>query len=752
MISQNIKRKTATITLFFLLLLLFIFALNYLFPLNTDRLNKPKSTLIYDVNNHLMALKLSPDGFLRMPIKKDDLNSNVKKIVLAYEDQHFEEHFGVNPFSILRALWFNLSSQKKIGASTITMQVARMMHHEPRTFGQKLIEMFQSFQLEWYYSKDEILTFYLNNAPYGGNIEGFASASFKYFQLPVSSLSLSQIAYLTSIPKNPNANRPRVFKNGKHRDLNNIKNRLLKRIKNLKLLNEEAYERAKLEKISVKIQNLPNKIPQLSNQIKKQGEVHTTINMQVQEQVQKLLAQRIDELKGFNIHNAAAIVIENKSMDIVAYVASANFHDKHHGGENNGLTALVSPGSTLKPFVYARALEQGLITPLKKIFDVPLFIDGYKPMNYSKTYVGEVTATEALQLSLNIPAVVLDQLLKEKSLYQLLKQTEVSSLSKPKSYYGSSLTLGGFGLSLKENAELFAMLANGGMYETASYLKQREPKTSVTNNARLKPKRLLSKEATYLVSNILADAPRLSFSATWEQMKSMSRIAFKTGTSAHAKDMLTIGYTPKYTVAVWYGNFSGAASKKYQGVSATGLKIASPTLFKIFKILGKQTWFQKPKGITSKNICQDAIQIGACQEQVQDQIIESVKPKLACKILRAEVLAYLQKQGSIKSISTLKEHDCYIKWKAYKPLITSPTHNKTYSFNALLPQALKKTKLECFSFEDNSTVYWLIDNKQPIVSSSGEALYQYLSPTVHDISCVDEGAKVRKIRIFNEEL
>ena len=725
------------------------FLLNYLFPLNTDRLNKPKSTLIYDNKHHLIAVKLSSDGFLRMPIKKEALNSNVKKIVLAYEDQYFEQHFGVNPFSIIRALWFNLSNQGKIGASTITMQVARMMHNKPRTFSQKIIEMFQALQLEWQYSKNEILTFYLNNAPYGGNVEGFASASFKYFQLPPSSLSLSQIAYLTSIPKNPNANRPK-----KNKNINPIKNKLLKRIRELKLLTKEDYQRAKIENISVNIQNLPNKIPHLTAQIKQQGEVDTTIDMSIQHQVQNLISSQVKELKNFNIHNASAIVIENKSMNIVAYVASQDFYDHKHGGQNDGLKALVSPGSTLKPFVYVRALEEGLITPLKKLFDVPLFLNGYKPMNYSKTYQGEVTATEALQLSLNIPAVELDRLLKEKSLYNLLQKTNITSLTHPKSYYGSSLTLGGLGLPLKENAELFAMLANGGVYQQASYLKKSESETLAPSSARLKPnvaKRLLSKEATYLVSNILADSPRLSFSATWEQMKSMTRVAFKTGTSAHAKDMLTIGYTPKYTVAVWFGNFSGAASKKYQGVHATGLKIASPTLFKIFKLLGEQKWFQKPQGIVKKTICQDAIQLGDCQQKAEDDVIENVGIKNECKSMRAEVLSYLQKQGLLKSIETLKKHKCYKKWKSYKPLITSPVHKKTYTYNQLLPNEFKKTKLECYSFEQNSTIYWLIDNQAPIVSSSGEAIYKYLSPTTHDISCVDEGAKVRKIQIFNQE-
>ncbi len=223
-----IKFSVVTITAMLLLFLL----LNYLYPLNTARLNKPQSTLIYDNNKHLISVKLSPDGFLRMPIK--EVSSDIKKIVLAYEDQYFEKHFGINPLSIVRALWSNLSNSRKIGASTITMQVARMMHREPRTLKQKLIEMFQSLQLEMNYSKEEILTFYLNNAPYGGNVEGFASASFRYFNLAPSSLSLSQIAYLTSIPKNPNANRPK-----RNRDISLIKNRLLERIYNLDLLKKK---------------------------------------------------------------------------------------------------------------------------------------------------------------------------------------------------------------------------------------------------------------------------------------------------------------------------------------------------------------------------------------------------------------------------------------------------------------------------------------------------------------------------------
>ena len=723
--------------LLILLLLSLFFLLNYLYPLNTNRLSKPKSTRIYDRDHHLLSVKLSSDGFLRIPLKQKDLTKDIKRIVLGYEDRYFYNHFGVNPLAILRALWFNVTNQRKIGASTITMQVARMMHHQPRTLSQKLIEMFNAFQLELNYSKEEILRFYLNNAPYGGNVEGFASASFRYFNLSPSSLSLSQIAYLSAIPKNPNANRPK-----KLRDINKIKNRLLKRLFKLKLLTSMEYKQALEEKISITIQALPHQTPHLSAQITQEGDVYTTIDTVLQHRVEQILQSDIQNVKQFNVYNASALVIENNSMQILAYVGSNNFYDNLHGGQNNGLLALHSPGSTLKPLVYAKALQEGLITPLKKLYDVPLFIEGYKPKNYSKAYLGEVTATEALQLSLNIPAVELDRLLKDKSLYSMLKQANISSLVHKKAYYGSSLTLGGFGLSLIENAQLFAMLANKGIYQKASFIK----------NLSYRKHQILTAESSCLVSNILADAPRISFSSSWEHMKDRKRIAFKTGTSAHAKDMLTLGYTPKYTVAVWYGNFSGKASTSYRGVSPTGLQIASPTLFKIFKELKNEPWFSKPKGIITKRICQDALQINACKNIIQDELIEGITLQNNCSAMRAEVLSYLLEQQTISSIEELSKHKCYQEWKNYKPLITNPIHNKTYIHNRLLPNEMKKTMFNCYSFEQNSTIYWLIDHQAPIIGTSGTPMYRYLSPKKHEISCLDEGAKLKSIVIFNEEL
>ncbi len=727
------KKILLTITLLYLLFQL----LNYLYPLDTERLYKPKSTIIYDRNHKLIAVKLSSDGYLRVPIKEREISSSIKKIVLGYEDRYFYDHFGINPLSIFRALYSNLTNSHKIGASTITMQVARMMHHKRRTFTQKIVEIFQALQLEMIYSKDEILKLYLNNAPYGGNIEGFASASFKYFNLSPLSLSLSQIAYLSAIPKNPNRNRPQ-----KSGDINKIKNRLLKRLYNLNILTKEEYRKGKDEVIVTHIKPLPNRVPHLCNYINSGKEVNTTIDLLLQREVQNIISLRVKELKKYGIYNGSAIIIDNKNMQVLAYIGSQDFNDKRYGGENDGLRSLISPASTLKPFIYAKALEKGLITPLKKIYDVPLFIDGYKPTNYSKKYLGEVTASEALQFSLNIPAVELDRLLGNSSLYYILEDANISSLNRAKSYYGSSLVLGGWGLPLFNNGELFALLANGGVYQRASYILGKS----------YSKKRILTKESCYLISNILSNAPRVEFSSYWEFIKDMPKIAFKTGTSAYAKDMLTMGYTPRYTVGIWYGNFSGKSTRAYNGTYATGLYTSSPTLFKIFKLLGKQSWFSKPKGVKRKIICQDAIELDKCQERIEDDTIDGVKLYTPCSAMRAEVLSYLIKTKIIKSIDSLSKHRCYKEWTSYKPLIISPINNQIYTYNKLLPSEFKKTSLQCYSFDANSTIYWLIDNNPPIISKSGKKIYIYLSPKKHNISCLDEGAKIRSISIRNKEI
>ncbi len=721
------------------ILLLFASALDYLYPLDHARLYKPQSTIIYGKDHQLLAIKLTQDSYLRIPIQSHQITPEIKKILYAYEDQYFEHHWGINPFALIRALYSNLFYQTHLGASTLSMQVVRMMHHKPRTLTQKLIELMQTLQLEWHYSKEEILRFYLNNTPYGGNIEGFASAAFKYFHQSPDNLSVAQIAYLISIPKNPNRNAPRH-----NPDPNRSKNRLLHRIYQLHAIDKSTYQQSIKEPLSCKIYPLPNAIPHLSVYLRQEGEILTTIDLSLQKATTKIIHQHAQRLKRFGIFNGAAIIIDNQTMQILAYIGSPSFADKRHGGENDGVDISISAGSTLKPLIYARALEEGLITPLKKLYDLPLFIHGYQPQNYSHTYLGEVTATQALQQSLNTPAVELNRLLQDHDLYALLSQTKIPTLNAPRSYYGSALVLGGWGISLRKISELFAMLANGGVFTPSSYL-LKQPHFS---------KRVLSPEASYLVSSMLTDAPRPNFSTSWEFLKNSPKIAFKTGTSAHGRDLLTIGYTPKYTVGVWFGNFSAQPSHSDHGEEPTGLHGAAGTLFDIFKLLQtkKQTWFYPPKGIVTQKICQDPIILHQCQHHILDQRIQGVPLNTPCSTLRAEVLTYLIQHQRIHSIADLKNHPCYSQWQSYRPKITAPIDQKRYIFNHQLPSTFKKIPLECYSFEPNSTIYWMIDNQAPFSAQSGQKIYRYLPPSQHTIRCIDEGAKSQVISIITEEL
>ncbi len=720
-------------------LILVVIVLNWLYPLDIDKLDKPRSTIIYDKDNNILRIHLSNDGFVRLVIENNKITQDIKNIVTSYEDRYFYSHYGVNPFSIIRAIWFNLNNQRVIGASTISMQVARMMYHKPRTLKSKISEIFRAFQLEWKFTKDEILAFYLNNTPYGGNIEGFASASYLYFGVDYSLLSIAQISYLTSIPKNPNKNSPQNIDR-----IDYLKQRVLNSVKEREIIDINIIDRALKENITPKRAKLPQLLPHLTGKIKTGNKVYTTIDIKLQQKIEKYIKDSVKEFQKYNIFNGSAVVIENKTMNILAYVGSQDFYDKYHEGENDGVVSIISAGSTLKPFVYALALEEGIITPLRNIYDISLYIAGYRPQNYSKKFIGDMTTSSALQYSINTVAVELDRLLQNRSLYELLEKAKIKSIDKKKNFYGSSLTLGGCGITLLDLAQLYSALANGGYYQKASYLKN-------LKNSKIK---ILTKESSYLIANILSNSPRDNFSSSWEYIKGANRVAFKTGTSAKAKDLLSIGFTPKYTVAVWYGNFNAMSSKpayNNKDDKPTGIKIASPTLLKIFKILDDSEWFQKPKNIITQKICQDIIEIGECKNYIEDEVIKDINLSTPCRVLRAEVLSKMMQNGTIKSMNNLSNHRCYKKWKSYKPLITSPIDNSKYIHNKFLPNEYKKIKFECYSFESNSTIYWFIDNNKIIKSHSAKPIYLYLKEGRHNISCLDQASKIKSIIIDSIE-
>jgi len=321
-------------------------------------------------------------------------------------------------------------------------------------------------------------------------------------------------------------------------------------------------------------------------------------------------------------------------------------------------------------------------------------------------------------------------------------------VKKKKEYYGRALVLGGCGITLKELAELFSALANGGVYRKSKYLK---------NSSGGDPVRILSPQAAYLTGRILLDASRVSYGSTWEFIRDIPAVAFKTGTSAHSKDLLCVGYTREYTVAVWIGNFDRSASQKRdsgskKGRRLSGLEAASPLMFSIFRALASSGIPEAPAGITKRRICQDAIQIGKCERYIEDDTIDGVSLHTPCTILRPEIMTKMLESGRIKSFSDLAVHRCYGEWSSYKPRIGSPVKGKEYVMNRYLPPSLKKIGLKCHSFDDNGTIYWMVDDNGSFRVLSGETLYMHFSPGGHTVRCLDRSSRMDSATFFVREL
>ncbi len=722
------KRFFKIFVFFVMSIFLLFLILDFLYPLDNKKLYRLQSKEVRAKDGELLRVSLSKDGFWRMDLKPNEVPLLLKKSVLLYEDRYFYYHFGINPISILRAIFNNISGKKTIGASTISMQVARMMQRRDRTYKNKLIEMFNALQLEWHFSKDEILLFYLNLAPYGGNIEGVKMASYFYFKKAPQDLTVAQIALLSIIPKNPNLNRP-----DKKYDLKQKRHKMLSRLFVNKIITKSQSLRANIEPILHKRFSAPFLAPQFSQIALKNNQQKTNLDLKTQNFIKKTLQNALDKLASHHVKNTAAVLIDNEKMQVISYVASNNFFAPL--GQNDGVKAIRSPGSTLKPFIYALALDEGLISPKQELFDIPFHAGFYEPQNFNKSFLGIIRADEALQYSLNIPAVELNTNLEQNSLYELLKKANISSLDKPKEHYGQAIALGGFGISLLDLAHLYTTFAHEGRLLSLKYAGE-------VKDANIS---LISPQSAWIISQILNDGIRPELSAFWESEKDSFKLAFKTGTSADSKDLYSIAYTKKYTLGVWLGNFSGEKTD-----NLTGNSTANKVVFKIFSYLNakqKLKWFKKPKGIEQKQICIDAIRLKECKNTLKDYLIKEVELKQSCEVLRGEVLAYLFDEKKINSIKDLSSHRCYEKWTKKKPVLVYP-----YDGAEIFMEKGSKIMLKCYTFKDDEKVYFKIDNSEFMEAKSGQELFIGLDSGFHDISCFDSfsNSVTNKIQIRRE--
>ena len=709
------------LALFLALMVAIFLILDQIYPLNLDALKKDEAKILLDKNGEIINMKLSSDGIWRF--HEQSFPNSLKQCVVLFEDRYFYYHFGVNFASIFRAFFHNIKSDNRIGASTITMQVARMLEPSDRSYKNKIREIFRAFQLELHFSKDEILNLYLNLAPYGGNIEGAKAASFFYFGKELNELSYAQAALLSTIPKNPNKNRLDRVSN-----INALKNRVIKMLYKANLIDLSAFKRAQAEPFkNVRIRAVVNASDYANvafkNQISK-----ASLDLNLQKDMLKILKDAMFSLKAKNANNAAAVVIDNKKMSVVAFIGS---HDERaRDGKNSALNMKRNTGSTLKPFIYSLALDSGLITPNSQLIDTQIYVNEYVPKNFSNDFLGLVSAKDALNFSLNIPVINLDLKLKDNSLYELLEK--VNLVDENKEFYGSSIVLGSAEMSLIDLAHLYTIYANGGVYRPLEFAGKnyKNEDKNIT---------LISPQSAYLTAKMMSEASRSYLKNAWQYAQNTPKIAFKTGTSANSRDLYAIGVDEDYTIAVWVGNFNAEKTDKL-----TGLNDVSKIVFDMFKITAQRQnleFMSEPEGIEKVPTCLDAFSYETCKKTALDDRIVGVKLQDKCESLRGEELEFLIKNGFLDK-DEVKNGPCAEVFKDKKPVFAYPYDGEEIVTDENVTQIM----LKCYAFLGDE-IYLKVDdlNFSKIENASEKRLDLTLGE--HTLKCLDQNSNQSEITI-----
>jgi penicillin-binding protein 1C len=559
--------------------------------------NEPYSTVIYDKHKEFSGAIIAADGQWRFN-NLQPLPEKVATCIVLFEDEYFYYHPGINPVSISRAIWQNLKNNKIIsGGSTISMQTIRLARkNKRRNIFEKFIEVVWATRLELSYSKKEILQLYVNHAPYGGNIVGLETAAQKYFGRSSENLSWAEAALLAVLPNAPSL----IFPGKNQHLLIKKRNLLLTKLYRKKNIDKLTYTLSCAEPLPDKILPFPKHAPHLLTRIhaEKRGElVYTTLENNLQNKITGIISKHSKLLKQNGIQNMSALVLDVETNLVLAYVGNSPEADKDNEKDVDIIIAPRSPGSTLKPLLYASMLDEGSILSNMLVPDIPTQISGYSPKNFDLEYDGAIPAKRALARSLNVPAVkMLQEHGIEKFHLLLNKKIKFSTIQKSANHYGLSIILGGAENSMWELAGCYASMArtlnnytkyNGkyNIYDFSfpNYIEKKHNTQLSTSYP------VFSAGAIYQTFEALAEVNRPDLESGWINYSSNQKIAWKTGTSFGFRDAWAIGITPKYVVAVWAGNADGEGR-----TGLTGIASAAPALFDIFSSLPTSAWFTKP--------------------------------------------------------------------------------------------------------------------------------------------------------------
>lgn len=738
---------------------------NALFPLPSPR---PYSLVVEDRNGKFIQAFRASDGIWRLRTSPDEIPERLKAMLLAKEDRWFYYHPGINPAAILRAVAQNaVSGRRMSGASTITMQLARMIEPKQRTYSGKLLEMFRALQLEWKYSKDELLGMYLSTVPLGGNIEGLRSASLFYYQTPLERLNIAHLIDLILVPNDPNGLRPDTRGDA----LFASRLRHASTWQAMGYLSLDDSMSIWSTPAAATRTSLPREAPQFASRIRtlRQAEpdVRSSLDLDLQHQVASLLAQHLRMWKRIGVNNGAVLVVDNATREIRAYVGTGDFSDEACGGQVDGIRALRSPGSTLKPFLYALEMEKGLLTPHTMLLDTPYDAEGFYAENYDGTYSGLVYATDALQRSLNVPMV---RLLKKSGLSEFLDklgEMGFASLSDQRPRLGLSMILGGCGVTLEELTAAYAAFPNGGVYRPLRF-------TSGTAADSVQDRRVFGSGTVYMVTDILAGLERPDLPNNFESAITLPKVAFKTGTSYGRRDAWSMGYSAEYTIGVWIGNVSNRGNPEL-----VGSKSAAPLLVDVFTAVSRtptKDIVPAPKDLLVRKVCalSGLPPSPLCSRLIDDYATATTLQNRLCDMCREVLLSPDRKTSYCSSClgthpyvtSTMVQYapellhfwnrigvhnalipqhnpECATIAAGEGPKIVSPSDRMTYYLDARaggLP-------VQAGSGSDVREHRWYLDSTFLGVRKPGDRLFVNMRAGEHTVACLDDRGRMTSVRV-----
>ncbi|NCD69782.1 penicillin-binding protein 1C [Mucilaginibacter agri] len=716
-----IKKPKITKSRAAILLIISVLLLLFWFCLPSPLFNSPTSYVIDDSDGVLLGASIAKDGQWRFPYDAK-VPEKFKQCIIAFEDKRFEHHPGVDLLAFSRAIRQNIKSGRvSSGGSTITMQVIRLATHHKRTYWNKLLEMIMALRLELTHSKSEVLALYASNAPFGSNVVGLDAASWRYFGRSPDQLSWGEMAAMAVLPNSPSLVHP-----GKNRvTLLKKRNLLLDKLGANGIIDQNTVMLAKLEPMPNKPVPLPEYTPHLLARFVAEHRdnpaghtrITSTIKASLQQQVSDIIERHHTVLKANHTNNIAAIVLDVETGAALAYAGNIyHTNDPLMESSVDVIGAPRSPGSTLKPLLYAAMLHDGLILPHTLIPDIPTQIAGYHPENFDLGYDGAVPASKALARSLNVPAVKLLQKYKYERFYDFLKKVGITTLKQPADFYGLSLILGGGENSLWELTGAYADMARilnhykkyNGLYSPADY---HSPVYALSSpeKPKLQKTGLLDAGSIFYTLEAMEEVMRPGEEMLWQQFGSTQRIAWKTGTSFGFRDGWAIGITPKYVVGVWVGNTTGEGRP-----NLTGVNTAAPALFEIFRLLPvARDWFEKPVNEMVKiKVChQSGFRAGEYCDDTDDMWVPVAGLKSPVCPYHQLVHLDLKSQYQVNSDCVLPDQIINRHWFVLPPAMEYYYKTKNYLYHTLPPfrsdctDADKQQPLEVIYPKDGAKVY-----------------------------------------------